>query len=169
MTARADARYCSSKHRIYAHRAKPALPAEMTNANRWIRYSDPVKKIPLTAWGEVASSTNSATWTSYGEAKESDVGAGLGFVLGYGIGCIDLDHCMIDGQPTEAAREFVADYPQNYIEVSPSGHGLHVWGEAEEAPGTKRTENGLSVERYSTGRYITITGNVYQRGTLQPL
>ena len=141
----------------------------MTRANRWIRYSDAVKKIPLTIWGDAASSTNSATWSSYPEAKNSTIGVGLGFVLGYGIGGIDLDHCVENGIPNPAALAFLSEYTGHYIEVSPNGDGLHIFGLAEEAPGTKRTIDGLSIERYSTGRYFTITGNVYQRGTLLPL
>jgi primase-polymerase (primpol)-like protein len=70
---------------------------------------------------------------------------------------------------TEAAREFVSQYPRHYIEISPSGDGLHIWGTAPEAPGTRVNLNGLSVETYSVGRYITITANVYQAGELLPL
>jgi len=167
----AQARFCSDKCRNYARLAKlkNPLPNEMTTANRWVRYSDAVRKIPLTVWGEAASSTNSATWAPYSEAKNSKVGVGLGFVLGYGIGCIDLDHCLEHGKPIAAATAYLTKYAGHYIEVSPSGDGLHIWGHAEEAPGSKRTIGGLNVERYSTGRYITVTGNVYQRGTLLPL
>jgi primase-polymerase (primpol)-like protein len=102
-------------------------------------------------------------------AKASTVGAGLGFVLGDGVGCIDLDHCLVNGVPTDAATEVLAAYPGNYVEVSPSGDGLHIWGSAEPEPGTRRVEDGLSVERYSTGRYITVTGSVFRAGTLRPL
>ena len=167
----AQARFCSDKCRTYARRAskRQVLPAALTSRGRWIRYSDRVRKIPLTIDGRNASSTNPQTWSSYAEANASTVGAGLGFVLGDSIGCIDLDHCLIDGELTEAARAFVADYPSHYIEVSPSGDGLHIWGLSDEQPGTRRVIDGLNVERYSTGRYITITRNVYQAGHLLPL
>ncbi|WP_228506202.1 hypothetical protein [Frigoribacterium sp. VKM Ac-2530] len=97
------------------------------------------------------------------------MGSGLGFVLGDGVGCIDLDHCLVDGVPTSAAGEVLRAYPGNYVEVSPSGDGLHIWGTADPAPGTRRVEDGLAIERYSTGRYITVTGNVFRAGTLLPL
>lgn len=126
-------------------------------------------KVPFTVDAGKASSTNPNTWTSHAAASASDRGVGLGFVLGEGIGCIDLDHCLVDGKANEAAAEFVARYPGSFIEVSPSGDGLHIWGLREEQPGTKRMIDGLSVETYSAGRYITVTGNVFQAGALLPL
>lgn len=165
-TARADARYCSSKHRIYAHRSNP-LPAGMTSRQRWIRRT--ANKVPLTIHGTAASSTNPNTWATYTQATQSIAGIGLGYVLGDGIGCIDLDHCIINGQPTEPASTFLSQYGDNYIEISPSGDGLHIFGTAPEAPGTKRNIDGLSIERYSVGRYITVTRNIYQRGQLAAL
>lgn len=165
----AQARYCSDKCRNYARRLKlrTPIPTPMLNRDRWVRYS-PTKR-PLTVKGHAASSTDPRTWASHEEATASRAGIGIGYVLGDGIGCIDLDHCLIDGTPTAAALAFIVDYPGNYIEVSPSGDGLHIWGTAPEADGTKRNENGLSIERYSTGRYITVTGNVFQHGDLLPL
>jgi primase-polymerase (primpol)-like protein len=172
-----QARFCSSKCRVYTHRdaqRRPSLPIEMTGNDRWVRW-DRVRrdgkwaKVPFTIDAGQASSTNPLTWTSYAAASASSRGVGLGFVLGNGIGCIDLDHCLIDGQPNEPAAAFLARYPGNLIEVSPSGDGLHIWGLRHEQPGTKRLIDGLSVETYSTGRYITVTGKVYQQGSLLPL
>jgi len=139
----------------------------MLSRDRWIRRS--AHKMPLTIHGTPASATNPNTWTSYTEAHASTVGAGLGYIVGDGIGCLDLDHCLNAGKPTDAARALLERYPENYIEISPSGDGLHVWGLLEEAAGTKRTINGLAIETYSRDRYITITGNVYQHGRLAPL
>jgi primase-polymerase (primpol)-like protein len=161
-----QARFCSSKCRVYAHRNP--LPKALTAADRWVRRD--VGKMPFTTEGTLASSTNPRTWASYKTAAASTVGAGLGFVLGDGFACIDLDHCLVDGVPTAAAARFLEAYPGHHIEVSPSGDGLHIWGTAEPGPGTVRTqEDGLHVERYSTGRYITVTGHVFQRGELLPV
>lgn len=166
----AQARFCSSAHRVYAHRAAktaPPYPRELIARDRWVRHA--ADKRPLQIDGSNASSTNPDTWASYDQAAKSTAGVGLGFVLGDGIGCIDLDHCLINGKLDYEAEIFIDNHPGSYIEVSPSGDGLHIWGSAPEAPGTKRKINGLSIERYSTGRYITITGNVYQAGELLPL
>lgn len=161
----AHARFCSGKCRVAAHRA--TIPAALIRRDRWIRRDE--TKRPLTIDGNAASSTNEATWSSYAEAKNSRAGIGLGFVLGDGIGCIDLDHVLLDGQPTDEAATFLEDYRGHHIEVSPSGDGLHIWGTADPGPGSKRIINGISVERYTTGRYITITGRIYQRGRILPL
>lgn len=164
----AQARFCSSKCRVYAHRAGKRIPAELTRRDRWVRYA--ADKRPLDAiTGRSASSTDPSTWASHAEASTSSYGVGPGFVLGDGIGCIDLDHVIADNTIHPAALELVSQYPGNYIEISPSGDGLHIWGTSAEAGGTRRIENGIHVERYSTGRYITITGNVYQHGGLLPL
>ena len=140
----------------------------MTAVDRWVRRD--ARKVPLTVAGGAASSTNSATWSTYPEAAASTAGVGLGFVLGDGFACIDLDHCLVDGVPTTAAVAFLDAYQGHHIEVSPSGDGLHIWGTAEAGPGTRKvTSEGLHVERYTATRYITVTGDVYQRGELLPL
>ena len=126
-------------------------------------------KVPITTSGQAASSTDPATWTSWENAKESTHGAGLGYVLGNGIGCIDLDKCYDGTTPTSEAQEVIDQHPGSYIEVSPSGNGLHIWGLRDEQPGTRKVINGLHIETYSAGRYITITGNVYQHGGLHCL
>lgn len=162
---------------MYAHRAAktaPAFPSALRERDRWIRWHEIMRKgrldkVPLQLTGDNASSTNANTWSSYQDASASTLGLGLGFVLGDGIGCIDLDHCLVAGRPTAEARAFLRDYPGHYIEVSPSGDGLHVWGLQKEQGGRRQSIGGLSVERYSVGRYITMTGNVYQHGELLPL
>lgn len=144
---------------------RTAIPKPLLSAARWIRYDS--AKRPLTITGDLASSTDASTWSTRAEALASTAGVGLGYVLGDGVACIDLDHCLIDGEPTEAARRILEDYPNNYVEISPSGDGLHIWGAAPEQPGRRfTTPDGLKVEFYATGRYITITENVYQRGEL---
>lgn len=153
----AHARYCSGKCRVYAHRAAKRIPTELTSRDRWVRYSP--SKTPLDAiTGKNASSTNPETWASYPEAKTSTYGIGVGFVLGEGIGCIDIDHCINNGIVDQRALDLIDQTEHFYAEISPSGNGIHIWHHANEGPGTRRVENGLNVERYTTGRYITITG-----------
>lgn len=160
---------CSTRCRVALHRlGAGALPPALVRADRWIRYTE--RKVPLDArTGRAASSTDSSTWSPYAVAARSEHGVGIGFCLGDGFAAIDLDHCLVDGRPTDAALAFLADYPEHYVEVSPSGEGLHILGYAPEAPGTRRREHGLAVERYSRERYVTVTGTIYQRGDLLPL
>lgn len=115
--------------------------------------------------GRSASSTAPATWATYAAACTSTAGDGLGFVLGDGVACLDLDHCLVDGVPSPWAAEVLARTPGAYVEVSPGGDGLHVWGLAPEQPGRCRDR----IEAYSVGRYITITGRVFRSGTLVAL
>jgi len=165
----AQARFCSDKCRTYARRANARIPypKQMIDAGRWIRRSQ--SKVPLQINGNPASSTNSNTWSDFISANASRAGVGLGFVLGNGFACIDLDHCFDGTKPSQAAVAFLADYPNHYIEVSPSGDGLHIWGTAAATTGSRKIIDGLNVERYSSGRYITMTGRVFQKGQLFPL
>ena len=149
--------YCSTRCRVAANRAK--VPAELRERDRWVRHE---RKRPITAAGSAASSTDPGTWSSYAAMKRSTVGDGIGFVLGDGIGCFDLDHCLVNGRPTAAAAAFLAQLPATYVEISPSGSGLHVWGLIPPGHGSRRRRpDGLHVERYSTGRYITVTGRPF--------
>lgn len=155
-------RFCSTRCRVAAHRRK-TLPAELLDLDRWIRHE---AKRPIQINGRAASSTDSTTWSTYSQARESQAGDGLGFVLnGDGITCIDLDYCLEDGI-TSQAREILEAIPSAYVEVSPSGRGLHVWVKSNLQKGHRFTLNGQNVEIYPNGRYITITGNVYRAGGL---
>ena len=116
------------------------------------------------------SVTNPAHWSTYQVAKTSRYGDGLGFVLnGDGIVCIDLDHCIEGGQVNAEAQALLDSLPETYSEISPSGNGLHVWGYAKMDSGRRFTRNGLSVEIYPSGRYITMTGKALTRAPLAQL
>lgn len=113
--------------------------------------------------------THAGSWSTYSTAKASRYGDGLGFVLnGDGIVCIDLDHCF-DGKPNAQAQAIIDSLPKTYIEISPSGTGLHIWGRAEMNSGRRFVRNGQSIEIYPSGRFITMTGNVLTHGPLANL
>ncbi|CAL9380937.1 hypothetical protein SUDANB120_01055 [Streptomyces sp. enrichment culture] len=109
-----------------------------------------------------ASSTDPRTWSGYTAAKASTAGVGLGFVLSDAddIVCLDLDHCLNpDGALTPWAADIVARAGATYIEVSPSGDGLHIFGYADVRQGRRiRRADGYAVEVYSASRYIAMTG-----------
>ncbi|RFU18826.1 bifunctional DNA primase/polymerase [Geodermatophilus marinus] len=158
--ARGDARYCSGRCRVAAHRAARAgspVPAELRALSRWVRYS--ARKVPLTVAGRAASSTAPATWATWEDVQASSAGVGAGFVLdGDGIVCLDLDHCVSDGMVAPWAQAVLNQLPRTYVEVSPSGRGLHVWGRADMAAGRVVRVPGGKVEVYPVGRFVTITG-----------
>jgi primase-polymerase (primpol)-like protein len=113
--------------------------------------------------------TDVASWSDYQTARKSQSGDGLGFVLnGDGIICIDLDHCF-DGKPNEQAQALIDSLPDTYIEVSPSGTGLHIWGFGQISSGRRFERNGLSVEIYPSGRFITMTGMALSKAPLAKL
>lgn len=163
--ARSHTRTCSPRCRKALSRATKkvahSLPEELTTCDRWVRRS--ATKVPLTVAGMAASSTNPRTWSTYKDATASTVGVGLGFVLSDvdDIVCLDLDHCLnlLTGRLAPWAAAIVRDAGATYVEVSPSGDGLHIWGRADVRQGRRiRRPDGTAVEIYGTGRYIAMTG-----------
>lgn len=162
VTVRVDARFCTQKCGVYYRRKLAKLPTELTSKARFVRWKlaerrGKTTKVPLTTGGRAASSTDPATWVSFAEARSSAVGAGLGFVLGEGIGCIDLDDAITDGAVAPWAQAVLDANPHTFVEVSQSGNGLHVFGLLKEGPGRK-IRDGRNIEVYSVGRYIALTG-----------
>lgn len=150
--ARAGTRFCSTRCRVAAHRG--GVPHELRSRDRWVTH---VAKRPLTPRGRPASSTDPRTWSPH---KALDGMDRKGFVLnGDGIVCLDLDHCLVDGQLTDRGAEILARCPATYVEVSLSGTGLHIWGRAEVPKGRRLP----GVEVYGTGRYIAVTGKRFGR------
>lgn len=159
-----SARYCSSRCRVAAHRDRKRLPAELVAEDRWVRRDG---KRPITPAGRPASSTDARTWSPLAAADAPSArGDGLGFVLnGDGIACIDIDHCVrADGSLEPWAARLLRRVPPTWIEVSPSGTGLHVWGLATVGAGRViKMSNGIGVEVYDRGRYITVTRRPFGR------
>jgi hypothetical protein len=142
---------------------------ELRELRQWVAWAyeernGDVAKVPKNPHtGGNASSTNPETWGTYDQATAYATRAqlaGVGFVFAatdpY---CgIDLDNCLEDsGFVAPWAAELVAAL-DTYCEISPSGHGLKLWGRGK-LPG-----NGLntgSIELYDHGRYFTFTGHRY--------
>ena len=156
---RSDAKFCSVTCRVHAHRRSDGPPAELTTRDRWVCHK---QKVPCVPFGAFASSTNPETWRDHATAVSAAAAQnidGIGFVLnGDGIACIDLDDCLHDGVLADWAREIVDQCPRTYIEVSPSGRGLHIFGYATVGKGRR----GSRVEVYDRGRYICITGRRFE-------
>jgi primase-polymerase (primpol)-like protein len=149
--------YCSPRCRVYAFReARANIPADLVTLARWVTFSR--DKMPRQTDGTPASSTDPATWATFAAASSAArvLDRGVGFVLnGDGIACIDLDHCISGGVLADWAADIVARAGKTFVEVSPSGSGLHIWGFAEVGKGRRMGQ----VEVYDRGRYMTVTGN----------
>lgn len=166
--ARSVTKTCSPRCRQRLSRARrgAGLPAELRSRARWVRYREVrrdgrLTKVPLRINGSVASSTNPDTWCSYAQVRGFST---KGFVLnGDGLVCIDLDKCLLDGQPTGKGAEVLAMIPPTYVEVSPSGTGLHIWGLGHLDHGRRLQFPTGTVELYATGRFMTVTGARFRR------
>lgn len=162
-------RFCSTRCRVAAHRARraeSALPAEMTRRRRWVRRDE--RKAPRTLTGGFASVTAPNSWSAHSEAAVSAVGVGVGYVLaeGDGVVCIDLDHCLADGELEPWARAILARCPATFTEISPGGEGLHVWGRGELKRGRRMRRDGAAVEVYGQDRYVAVTGRRFESAPL---
>lgn len=133
----------------------------MAAARRWVRWTS--TKRPVTVSGRAASSTRADTWASHAAVRASRHGVGAGYVLGEGVGCYDLDGALFRGRLTSWAHEALQRIhePVLFVEVSQSGCGLHVFVSAPPGPGSMHRVEGGSIERYTQGRYIAMTGVPY--------
>lgn len=170
LIVRADARFCSAscKQRAYRKRKKQetVIPVEMRERDRWVRWilkgrGGRMTKIPVQVSGRNASSTDPSTWSDFRSAAESGIGKGVGFMLGDGIGCFDLDHCFTGGELADWAQERLdAVEDPLFVEVSQSGEGLHIFCWMDEQPANARRAHP-GVEVYSQKRFIAMTGERY--------
>ncbi|PRX95585.1 bifunctional DNA primase/polymerase [Allonocardiopsis opalescens] len=156
-TRRAQTTTCSNRCRMALSRARRAstVPAELRERDRWVLHD--AAKAPRTPGGAPASVTDPATWSRFSTVRSRPR---RGFVLdGDGIVCIDLDDCLdAGGALSPLATALLRRCPPTYVEVSPSGRGLHVWGRGEVARGRRLRRGGGKAEIYGAGRYITVTG-----------
>jgi putative DNA primase/helicase len=158
------------------------IPEELTELEQWVcwRYEErdaKLTKVPYTP-GTLrrASSTDPSTWTTFEVATQayefgyddlSDVDHGeppydgIGFVFSEDdpFCGIDLDNCRNpeSGDIAPCAQEILGRVGDGYVEVSPSGTGIHVIIRGSVRGGGIRRG---PVEMYSRGRYLTITGRV---------
>jgi primase-polymerase (primpol)-like protein len=125
-------------------------------------------KVPYSLSGKLANVNDPTTWATFDDTiKELDNShinpstipySGIGFVFS------DRDpYCFIDlddatGEPATTERQLkISKEFDSYSEVSPSGKGLHIIIKGSIPQGRRRS----SIEIYSSQRYATMTGHVY--------
>lgn len=153
------------------------IPHEMRAFKQWVCWRETVlengekTKLPLDPkTGRLASVTDPSTWADFDTAvAAAPYCNGIGFVLTskdpYAIADLDDPYAVrADGTPKHKnAAEYAALQQQivsrfdTYSEISPSGRGLHIIAKGAIPKGRRR----YSCEMYSSERYITMTGNVY--------
>ena len=140
------------------------------------RISGREAKVPYSARGFRASTTDLTAWGSYDEALRAMTSqrnryAGLGFlfVQGDGLVGIDLDDSLDgDQRVKEWAQGVVERFADTYMEISPSGAGLKIWARGAlpaNLPGVKVGDG--AIELYDHARYFTVTGIAFRGAPLQ--
>ena len=137
------------------------IPEELQERSQWVnwRIDDEQRKVPVNPHTlRNAGVTWPKTWSEFGQARDVAIehDLGLGFVLTESdpYTCVDLDACVgsqgsIDGRTRE-----ILDLLSGWVELSPSGTGLHVWVRNDE-PVSRRTKR---LEVYSYWRWMSVTG-----------
>ena len=91
------------------------------------------------------------------------------------VACIDLDDCILpDGMLTENAQKVLRMLPQAWVEVSPSGTGLHLFfivpeGFVFDSSAYYINNRAVHMENYfpgSTNHFMTVTGNIHRKGSM---
>ena len=152
------------------------IPDELTSIVQWLVWKYELKDGGLdpllpTSWTKVpyqvrnarmkCDPTNPSHLAPFNEAvalyerRELEF-SGIGFaILGTEnprITCIDLD--TTEDETIRAFQTEIYNWFSNtYAEISPSGHGCHLWAYGEAPSGRRK-----GVEIYSRDRYITMTG-----------
>ena len=135
---------------------------------RWVVWRYETKdgrltKIPYTFYGIRASSTDPSTWDTYDTVRAVSDKVGIVFKPDQLLLGIDIDHCLVDGiivhEQKETIEKFIGD-ANTYVEISPSGTGLHLFLITAE-PLVLISHKKAPYEIYSSGRYFTLTGKSY--------
>ena len=147
-----------------------AIPEELRLLKQWIlwKYEDKGSskptKVPYSIAHNLASVTNPNDWSTFNEAFNIyQLGSydGLGFVFTNAdlYSFIDLDDCSSSPNAKSDMERQLKIFKEfnSYSEVSPSGKGLHIIVKGNLPQGRRRS----FIELYSSQRYATMTGNVY--------
>lgn len=142
-----------------------------------------LKKVPITPnQPRAVSSSQYLKWADHGDpntwssfdnavafAKRWKLD-GLAFAMqNSGMTCVDLDHHLVNGIPTEFAQKFIDAAGTTYAEKSVSGTGLHIFYSGQMPPGIKNVDKNIDLEAYDKQRFISMTGNLYGNATTEVL
>ena len=156
--------------------------APLAERPQWVNWrleprDDKPTKVPYTpGTNRRASSTDLMTWGTLSEALLAYAAGeppydGIGFVFCSAdpfVG-IDLDDCRNPetGEIAEWAEKIISRVQEGYIEISPSGTGVHIIVEGSVRDGGRsrrkvRVDGEVvgEIEMYARERFFTITGEV---------
>ena len=149
------------------------IPGQLTERPQWVcwrleeRGGKQTKVLYTPGTERRAKSNDLMTWRTFEEALAA---CGAGEPVAYdGIGfvfCsadpfvgIDLDGCRDSesGEVAPWAQEYISSVREGYVEISPSGTGIHIIVEGAMGRGGMRKGKA---EMYSRDRFFTVTGRV---------
>lgn len=144
------------------------IPDELKQYKQFIlwRYEDvgakKPTKVPYSIRGTTASVIEPNDWSSFNDvlwAYRNGNYSGIGFVFTEWdpLAFIDLDDTQGNQADLQRQIKILKEF-DSYSEVSPSGQGLHIIVKGNIPQGRKRSH----IEIYSSGRYATMTGKVYE-------
>jgi len=176
----------------------PPLTGCFSDRKAILRYPEALRNLPYCVWrletdekggttkvpynpenDQHASVDHPATFTDLETAlKAMRRGrySGVGLRVSGQIGCIDIDDSVSDaGELSDKAEAVLRMLPEAFVELSPSGHGLHLYFLVPEGFRFDRDDYYInnrtnSMEIYLPGetrRFMTVTGKQYRTGTLQ--
>ena len=149
------------------------LLGELRQLPQWVAYRIVADgKLPLNPHdGSNAKANDVRTWGTFDEATQYALkngllgnNGGIGFEFANGYAGIDLDNIFLAEGILKPFAEEVVRLMDSYTEYSPSGKGLHILFKLNVSLsgfGSRRRNDELGIEMYDSGRYFTVTGNVY--------
>lgn len=124
-------------------------------------------KVPCNRWSEIVSCLDHYSWVTFAEAQEAydqrpDAFDGLAFVLTEDLPFIgvDLDDCCHRYEIKPWAQPIVERFSSTYCELSPSLHGIKIFGQGRKAVNARCVAScgDGQIECYEHGRFFTWTG-----------
>ena len=157
----------------------PRELCELSEFSQWVAYRIVANeskgrpdKLPLNPRdGSKGKANDASTWGTYDEALRYAFqnglrgnAGGIGFEFANGYAGIDLDDVVLAGGTLKPFADEVVRLMDSYTEYSPSGKGLHILFKLNmplSEFGSRRRNDELGIEMYDSGRYFTITGQIY--------
>lgn len=146
------------------------IPEWLRKLDKWILWRISAgKKVPysVTKYCPINVTTQGVGWcfdeAVAGLSRFSQTGLGL-ILNGDGLVAVDLDDCLEPtGLVAPGVEGLLSRLGGGYIEISPSGKGLHAFGfsACKTHTGINKSHEGLKIEMYSTKRFMTVTGNQF--------
>ena len=176
----------------------PPLNSCFSDREAILRYPEALRNLPCCVWRLEADEKGRMTKIPYNpenglhasvsqpttfsdlktalEAMRQGGYNGVGLRVTDKVGCIDIDDSVSDdGKLSDNAEAVLRMLPEAFVELSPSGHGLHLYFRIPEGFRFDREDyyinnrtNGMEIYLAGeTRRFITVTGKKYREGSLR--